>query len=111
MAGTLKRLGGPASLTATAANLYNPATNLYGEIRHIHLNNATGSSKTVDVFIGATTGSAAATALFNDLSIAANTPYDYYCLTRMATTDFLTGLASVASDSVQYVVEGYEYAA
>jgi len=110
MAGTPKRLAGPLSLTASAANVYNPSANTYAIVRHIHLANTTASAKTFELFVGATAGSAAGTQLFMDYSIAANSTYDYYCSLVMTSSDFLTGLASAASNSVVITVEGELYA-
>ncbi len=55
-------------------------------------------------------GSTGGTQLFDTYAIAANSTYDYYCGLRMASTDYLTGLAS-ASNSVVITVEGEYYAA
>ncbi len=109
MAGTLRRLAGPAYVSNAAANIYNPGTNLYAEVRHIHLVNKDSATRTLSLYIGATGGSAGGTELFKDLSLTVAGVYDYYCLTRMSTADFLTGVASAAS-AVVITVEGYEYA-
>lgn len=106
MAGILKRLAGPAYLSNAAANIYTPAAStIYTVIRHIHLVNVTTGPVTLSLYIGATGGSTGGTELFKDLSIPAKTPYDYFCATKMTSTDFLTGLASAAS-SIVITVEG-----
>ena len=109
MAGTIKRLAGPAYVSNAAANIYVPAANLYGVIRHIHLVNKDSSARTLSLYIGATGGSAGGTEILKDKSIAVADTYDYWSFTRMATTDFLTGIASAAS-AIVITVEGEEYA-
>jgi hypothetical protein len=110
MAGTLKKLAGPAFFPSTAGNLYVPsAATIYGEVRHMHFANET-TTTTVSVYVGATGGSTAGTALFKDLSIATASVYDYYCLLKLVSTTFLTGICAAAGDNdVSYTIEGYEY--
>ena len=109
MAGTLKRLAGPAYVAASATNVYVPsAATIYGEVRHIHLVNKDSSTRTCTFYLGATGGSAGGTELFKDLSLAVAGVYDYYCLMKQLSTDFLTGIASSAS-AVVVTIEGYEY--
>lgn len=106
MAGTIKRIAGPAYLPAAAANIYTPpASTIYTVIRHIHVANRTAGAVTFSLFVGATGGSAAGTELFGAKNVPANDSYDYYCAKRMDSTDFLTGLASAAS-SLVITVEG-----
>ncbi len=106
MAGTLKRIAGPAFLAAAAADLYAPpAATIYTTIRHIHIANVTGAAATFTLYVGATGGSAAGTELFKAKSIAANDAFDYYCAMRMASTDFLSGLASLAN-TLTVTIEG-----
>jgi hypothetical protein len=104
--GQLKSLAGPAFLSNAAANIYTPpAATIYTVIYHIHLVNITGSPATFSLFIGATGGSAAGTQLFGTTSLAAFTPFDYYCTRKMQSTDFLTGVANSAS-AIVIDVEG-----
>lgn len=106
MAGTLKRLAGPAYLAASATNIYTPpAATIYTAVRHIHIANVTGSAVTFTLYVGATGGSAGGTELFKATSVAPNSTFDYYCNKYMASTDFLSGLASVAT-SLTITVEG-----
>jgi hypothetical protein len=108
MAGTLKRLAGPAFLQSTSENLYVPsAATIYGEVRHMHF--ASNAARAISVWLGATGAEVTSTALFVALPIAANATYDYYCLLKQVSTDFLVGLSSVDATSVTYVIEGYEY--
>jgi hypothetical protein len=106
MAGTLKRIAGPAYLANAAADIYTPpAATIYTVIRHIHVANKTGGAVTFTLYVGATGGSAGGTELFGAKSVAANDTYDYYCTLKMVSTDFLSGLASAAT-SLVIVVEG-----
>lgn len=101
MAGTLKRIAGPAFIANAAANIYTPpASTMYLTLRHIHIANNTAGAVTFSLFVGATGGSAAGTELFKDVSIAAKGYFDYYCLQRMDSTDFLTGVASAATSLI-----------
>lgn len=106
MAGTLKRISGPAYLASSAANIYTPpASTILTTIRHIHVANATAGAITFTLYVGATGGSAGGTELFKGYSVAANSTFDYYCGQPMASTDFLSGLAS-AGTSLTITVEG-----
>jgi hypothetical protein len=109
MAGTIKKLAGPAYVASSATDVYVPAANKYGVVRHIHLCNKDSSARTVSLYVGATGGSAGGTELFKDKSIAVGDVYDYWCFLRLSTTDFLSGIASSASTLV-ITVEGEEYA-
>lgn len=109
MAGTLKRLAGPAYIANAAADIYVPGANKYGEVRHMHFVNKDSSARTFSLYVGATGGSAGGTEIFKDQPLAIAGVYDYYCLQRQATTDFLSGVASAAT-AVVITVEGYEYA-
>lgn len=106
MAGTKKRIAGPAFLSNAAANIYTPAASTIQTILlHIHVFNVTAAAASFSLYVGATGGSAAGTELFKTRSIAANSEFDYYCELPMASTDFLSGLAS-ASSTLVIVVEG-----
>jgi hypothetical protein len=105
MAGTLKRLAGPAYIAASATNIYTPAAaTISTTIRHIHVANKTGAAATFRLYVGATGGSAAGTELVYDVSVAAGGTWDYYCSMLMLSADFLTGLASAGS-TLTIVVE------
>jgi plastocyanin len=105
------RLAGPEYLTGAAANLYNPAANTYGVLKHLHFANDDSVAHNVTIYIGATGGSAGGTELFKSFVIAANGTYDWYSSgVRMAATDYLTGLADTAS-KVAVTVAGEVYAA
>ena len=106
MAGTLKRISGPAFLANAVANIYTPAAStIYTTIRQIHLSNVTVSAATFTLYVGATGGSAAGTELAKGISIPANSTYVMNMVLRMDSTDFLTGLSGTAS-AITITVEG-----
>ena len=112
MAGTVKRLGSPAYISSTIANIYTPAAStIYTVIRHIHIANKTNTAATFALYVGVTGGSTGGTELFGGNaghSVAANSEFDYYCTLKMESTDFLTGISGTASALV-IVVEGEQY--
>lgn len=106
LSGQLKRLAGPAYLASSVADIYTPpASTIYTVIRHIHIANVTGGPVTFTLYVGATGGSTGGTELFKAVTVAANSAFDYYTTLKMLSTDFLSGLASVAT-SLTIVVEG-----
>jgi hypothetical protein len=106
MAGTLKRIAGPAYLASSVANIYTPpAATIYTVIRHIHIGNPTGAAATFTLYVGGTGGSTGGTELFKAYTVAANGSFDYYCSMLMLSTDFLSGLASAGS-TLTITVEG-----
>jgi hypothetical protein len=106
MIGTLARIAGPAYIASSVANIYTPpASTIYTVIRHIHIANVTASAVTFSMYVGATGGSTGGTQLFGGQSIPANSPFDYYCVQKMLSTDFLTAVAS-AGTSLVITVEG-----
>lgn len=106
MAGTPKRVAGPAYIANAAADIYTPpASTMFIVIRHIHVVNVTAGAVTFSLYIGATGGSAGGTEIFKDQSVAAKSTFDYYCAQVMKSTDFLSGVASAAT-SLVITVEG-----
>lgn len=106
MSGQLKRIAGPAYIAAAATNVYTPpASTIYTVIRHIHIANVTAGAVTFSMYVGATGGSAGGTELFKSYSVAANSSFDYYCVLKMLSTDFLTALDGSGS-SLVVTVEG-----
>ena len=103
MAGTLKRIAGPAYIATSATNIYTPAAStIYTVIKHIHIANKTNSAATFALYVGLTGGSAGGTELFGgnaNHSVAANAEFDavFNPGLRMADTDFLSGIAGTAS--------------
>lgn len=107
MAGTIKRLAGPVALSATlTTNVYNNASALiYDVVRHIHVANKTGTAATFSLWVGATGANAAGTELFNAVSVAANSVYDWYGALKLVSTDFLVGGSGTAT-ALTIVIEG-----
>lgn len=106
MSGQLKRIAGPAYIAAAATNVYTPpASTIYTVIRHIHIANVTAGAVTFSMYVGATGGSAGGTELFKSYSVAANSSFDYYCVLKMLSTDFLTALDGSGA-SLVVTVEG-----
>lgn len=77
MAKTAKRLHGPAQVAATAATKYTVPATTKTVVRHIHVQNPTGSAVTFTMSIGT---DAAGTRIFDAYSIAANTVLDHFGL-------------------------------
>lgn len=100
---------GPIALTNTyTTNLLNPpaasggvnagSSGQYIVLKHLRIVNKTGSAATFRLYIGATTANADGTEFVGyDLSVAANSAYDWYGAVRLDTTDFLVGGASAAT--------------
>lgn len=87
-------------MATSAADIYTPpASTIYTLIKQIHIANATGIAATATLYVGATGGSAAGTELLKGKSIPANDYIDLFFSPglRMASTDFLTGLAGTAT--------------
>ena len=100
MAGTLKKLSGPAYLAAAVADIYTPAAaTIYTVIRQIHVANKTAGAVTYSLYIGATGGSAAGTEIAFTKSVAAGGVDDLYWSPglKLISTEFLSGLASAAT--------------
>lgn len=109
MAGTVKRLAGPAFIANAAANIYTQNSLVYDVVKHIHVANRTGSPATFSLFVGATGGSASGTELFGTVTIAANGYFDWYGAMRLVgAVDFLSGIAGTASALV-IEVEGESF--
>lgn len=110
MAGTPFK-DGPSAMATSAADLYVPAANTYALVRHIHVANAAGSAATVNLYVGATGGSANGTELCEGYSIAANDVADFYFPAglKLTSSDFLSGFGSATTCVV--TVTGELYAA
>jgi hypothetical protein len=103
MAGTLKRIAGPAYLGSSVADIYTPAAStIYTVIKHIHIANVTSGAVTFTLYVGGTGGSTGGTELEKGYSIAANSDWDKYFSPglKMVSTDFLSGLASAGTSLV-----------
>lgn len=102
---SIKRVYGPAYLSATTTtNVYNQSSALiYDVIKHIHIFNTTAGAVTASLWLSTTGDNTGGKELFKALSIAANSPYDYYCNLKMVSTDFLVGGASAGTSLVIYL--------
>ena len=104
----LKRIAGPAYLSSSAANIYTPPNAaVYVEINHIHIAEVSGATRTFSLYVGATGGSTGGTELFKTHTITANSEFDWPCRLYMASTDFLSGLASAGTSLVITVMGQY----
>jgi hypothetical protein len=107
MAGTAKRLAGPAYIAASATNIYTPAASTIQSIlRHIHIANVTGTAATFSLYVGGTGGSTGGTELFKTYSVAANSTLDWYGYLPMASTDFLVGICETGASKLTITVSG-----
>lgn len=104
MAGTLKKTFGPVAMaTLMTTNIYNQTSALiYDVVRHIHISNKLAAD-TFNLYLGGTGGNIAGTELFFQYPVAAKGSYDYYCVMKMLSTDFLVGGAAT---NVTLVIEG-----
>ena len=110
MAGTLKRLAGPAYFGGSAADvLTTPNALLYNVIRHIHVANKTTAAATFTLYLGGSAGSTGGTELFAAVTVPANGTYDYYCALKQVNTEYISGLAS-AGTTLVVTIEGEQYA-
>jgi len=95
MARTVKRLSGPAQLTAAAATLITAGATEKVEIRHIHVYNP-GASVNLTMSI---TADAASKRIFDAYPIPTG-PYDHFGQYVLDPTEILQAFASVASQLV-----------
>lgn len=75
MARIPKRLAGPAQVSNAAATKYTVPALTKTIIRHVHVQNPSGSAVTFTMSIGT---DAAATRIFDAFSIAANSVFDHF---------------------------------
>lgn len=94
MPGTPKRVHGPALVTNAAATKYTVGTGLRAVIRHIHVQNPSGSPVTFTLSIGA---DAAGTRLFDAYSIAAGTYVDFWGPYTLAAAEIVQALAGTTN--------------
>lgn len=84
------RLHGPALVTNAAATKYTVPALTKTIMRHVHIQNPSGSAVTFTLSIGA---DAAAVRLFDAYSIAAGTVLDHFCYYVLAAAEIVQGLA------------------
>jgi len=105
MAKTPKRLYGPALVTNAAATKYTVPAATATIIRHVHVQNGSGSAATFTMSVGA---DASGTRVFDAYSIGANTPYDWYCYLVMAATEIIQALSGT-NNVLTLTIDGDEY--
>jgi hypothetical protein len=100
MTETIKRLFGPAQLTAAAATKWTVPAGEKTLFRHFHFYNADVAARTVTLSVGA---DAAGTRVLDGFSIAAKTPYDWYCYLPLDAAEIIQAFADV---TLQVTLEG-----
>jgi hypothetical protein len=91
MAGRIaKRMHGPAQVSNAAATKYTVGANRRGIVRHIHVQNPSGSPVTFTLSIGA---DAAAARIFDAKSIAAGEVLDHFCYYVLEAAEIIQALA------------------
>ncbi len=94
MARTPKRLHGPALVTNAAATKYTVPASTKTIVRHIHVQNPSGSAVTFTLSIGA---DAAALRLFDAFSIGAGGILDHHCYYPLDAAEVLQALAGTTN--------------
>jgi hypothetical protein len=89
-----KRMAGPALITNAAATKYTVGSNRRGIVRHVHVENPSGSSVTFTMSIGA---DAAGTRLFDAYSIAGGSVLDHYCYYVLEAAEIIQALAGTTN--------------
>ncbi len=85
-----KRLHGPAQVSNAAATKYTVPANTKTTVRHIHIQNPSGSAVTFTMSIGA---DAAAVRVYDAFSIAANSIRDDYPIYVLEETEIIQAFA------------------
>lgn len=83
---TPKRLAGPAQVSNAAATKYTVPAATKTIVRHIHVENPSGSGVTFTLSIGA---DAAGTRIFDGFTIAAGAVLDHFCYYILETTEII----------------------
>lgn len=94
MAVTPLRLAGPAQLSAAAATKYTVPASTKTVVRHIHVQNPSGSAVTFTMSIGA---DAAGTRIYDAFSIAAGAVLDVFCYYVIEAAEIIQAFAGSAS--------------
>lgn len=102
---TAKRLHGPAQVTNAAATKYTVPAVTKTIVRHIHVQNPSGSAVTFTLSIGA---DAAATRVFDAFSIAAGQVLDHFCYYVIEAAELIQALAGT-TNILTLTIDGDEY--
>lgn len=94
MARTPKRLSGPALITNSAVTKYTVPAATKTIIRHIHVQNPSGSVVTFTLSIGS---DAAAVRLFDAYSLAAGVVLDHFCYYVLEAAEIIQALAGTTN--------------
>lgn len=94
---TMKRIVGPAMLTAAAATQYTAPTGIRAVIKRIHLLNTDVAARTVTFSIGV---DAAGTRLYQSQSIAAGGYFDDYANYTLEPAELIQAFADVTTKVV-----------
>ncbi len=84
------RLHGPAQVSNAAATKYTVAANQKVIVRHIHIQNPSGSTVTFTMSIGA---DAAGVRIFDAFGIGANSIFDHFCMYVLEETEVIQAFA------------------
>lgn len=85
-----KRLSGPAQVSNAAATKYTVPSTTKTIIRHIHIQNPSGSTVTFTASIGA---DATGTRIFDAFGIGANQVFDHWCYYVLEASEILQAFA------------------
>ncbi|MGH7184502.1 MAG: hypothetical protein ACREJN_21360 [Nitrospiraceae bacterium] len=88
------RFAGPALVTNSAATKYTVSASQKAIIRHIHVQNPSGSAVTFTLSIGS---DAAGTRIFDAYSIAAGSILDHYCYYVLDAAEIIQALAGTTN--------------
>jgi hypothetical protein len=102
---TPKRLHGPAQVSNAAATKYTVPAVTKTIVRHIHVQNPSGSPVTFTLSIGA---DAAAVRVFDAYPIAAGQVLDHFCYYVVEAAEIVQGLAGTTNVLV-LTIDGDEY--
>jgi hypothetical protein len=104
MARTPKRLAGPAQVSNAAATKYTVPATTKTIVRHVHVQNPSGSAVTFTMSIGA---DAAGTRIFDAYSIAAGAVLDHFCYYVLEAAEVIQALAGT-NNILTLTVDGDE---
>lgn len=90
MARIAKRMHGPAQVSNAAATKYTVPSVTKSIVRHIHIQNPSGSAVTFTMSIGA---DAAGTRIFDAFSIGANSVFDHFCMYVLEAAEVIQAFA------------------
>lgn len=102
---TPKRLAGPAQVSNVAATKYTVPSTTKTILRHIHVQNPSGSAATFTLSIGA---DAAGTRVFDALSLNAGQVLDHMCYYVLEATEIVQAFSGT-NNVLTLTIDGDEY--